>query len=242
MPLPELGALEPALPLLPDELGPLAPEPPLLELEPALLLELDELLELGELDPLDAGEEAPDLEGEEGAWQRASSACWRRTAHHCQQTDQCACREPAHKLGLMRAHEKWGSWGVSAIAYEPVGFRSKDHTIISVATGLPPSLGRKRFTHFLSKRSTLGSLLIGLFDGFPLRYLYLARGLSLDRCHCETFVVYFRTHSNEIARPEDRFIPLLGGSERMPSMSGRRGDSNSAARIWIIAFPQLNGQ
>ena len=58
--------LEPALPLLPDELGPLAPELPLLELEPELLLELDELLELGELDPLAAGEEAPELEGEEG--------------------------------------------------------------------------------------------------------------------------------------------------------------------------------
>ena len=66
LPLLELGALEPALPLLPDELGPLAPELPLLELEPELLLELDELLELGELDPLDAGEEAPELEGEEG--------------------------------------------------------------------------------------------------------------------------------------------------------------------------------
>ena len=61
--------LEPALPLLPDELGPLAPELPLLELEPELLLELDELLELGELgplDPLEAGEEAPELEGDEG--------------------------------------------------------------------------------------------------------------------------------------------------------------------------------
>ena len=61
--------LDPALPLLPDELGPLAPELPLLELEPELLLELDELLELGELgplDPLDAGEEAPELEGDEG--------------------------------------------------------------------------------------------------------------------------------------------------------------------------------
>jgi hypothetical protein len=61
--------LEPALPLLPDELGPLAPELPLLELEPELLLELDELLELGELgplDPLDAGEEAPELGDEEG--------------------------------------------------------------------------------------------------------------------------------------------------------------------------------
>ena len=51
--------LGPELPLLPDELGPLA----LLELEPELLLELDEL---GPLDPLDAGEEAPELEGDEG--------------------------------------------------------------------------------------------------------------------------------------------------------------------------------
>ena len=66
LPLPELGALEPAVPLLSDELGLLAPELPLLELEPELLLELDELLELGELDPFDAGEEAPELEGEEG--------------------------------------------------------------------------------------------------------------------------------------------------------------------------------
>ena len=59
--------LGPELPLLSDELGPLAPELPLLELEPELLLELDELLELGELgplDPLDAGEEAPELEGD----------------------------------------------------------------------------------------------------------------------------------------------------------------------------------
>ena len=62
--LPDAPAL--GLSLLPDELGPLAPELPLLELEPELLLELDELLELGELDPLDAGEEAPELEGEEG--------------------------------------------------------------------------------------------------------------------------------------------------------------------------------
>ena len=78
-PSPALSPLEglPGIPApwLPDapvlglplpELGPLAPELPLLELEPELLLELDELLELGELDPLDAGEEAPELEGEEG--------------------------------------------------------------------------------------------------------------------------------------------------------------------------------
>ena len=51
------------MPLLPDELELLAPELPLLELEPELLLELGEL---GPLDPLDAGVEAPELEGDEG--------------------------------------------------------------------------------------------------------------------------------------------------------------------------------
>ena len=159
--------LEPALPLLPDEPGPLALELPLLELEPELLLELDELLELGELGPLDhsmrarsASSRATKGRRHRGRRRRAGGG----TAHQRQQhTDQCACREPAHELGLMRLHEKSGVHGVyTTIAYEPVGFRSKDHTIISVATGLPPSnRGRKRVLRiFLSKRSTLGSLLI----------------------------------------------------------------------------------
>ena len=88
-----------------------------------------------------------ELEGDEGDAQRASLACWRRDNHQRQHhANQCACREPAHELELMRLHEKSGVHGVyTTIAYEPVGFRSKDHTIISVATNLPPSnRGRKR--------------------------------------------------------------------------------------------------
>ena len=144
----------------------------------------------------------------------------------------------------MRWHEKSGVHGVyTAIAYEPAGFRSKDHTIISVATGLPPSnRGRKRVLRiFLSKRSTLGSLSIAgcataSSSSVPVSVSVSglvasvsSTGATARRSSCVIFPDSFKRNCTTRGPVASR---LNGGSARMPSMSGSgEGDSNSAARI-----------
>ena len=140
----------------------------------------------------------------------------------------------------MRLHEKSGVHGVyTIIAYEPVGFRSKDHTIISVATGLPPSnRGRKRVLRiFLSKRSTLGSLLIAGCAAASSSSVSVSglvasvsrTGSTARRSSCVIFPDSLKRNCTTRGPVASR---LNGGSARMPSMSGSgEGDSKSAARI-----------
>lgn len=140
----------------------------------------------------------------------------------------------------MRVHETSGVHGVcTAITYEPLGFRSKDHTIISVVTGLPPSnRGRKRVLRiFLSKRSTLGSLLIVGSETASSSSVSVSglvatvswTGSTARRSSCVIFPDSFRRNCTTRGPVASR---LNGGRARMPSMSGSgEGDSKSAARI-----------